>query len=215
MMNKLDKKGTEVLAGLGAQQKVFKDWLRAHYSQAEIEQEHYDESGFDGWNLIEELFEEAFVRVDFSSLKPDQLEPLAYLIGRQWNMGIIFAPYNKGFSQLGMTENQFLVLAHYGLSSTDWSFQQQCAASLCKVNNDRNQAIEIGLGYYEHADADIRRHALQSLFKLNYPEILKLAELSWQSKDPMERASCLPIWKQDAPLLYAKHSVEFENIESA
>lgn len=203
-----------ILNQLSDQERAFREWLSAHYSSTEIEQELYDESGFEAWNTIESLFEELFAKVDFKTLSEDQLETITYLIGRQWDMGNIFAYWQKGFGLLGMTEDQFLTLAQYGLSSKDWSFQQQCAASLHKVVKNKSQAINIALCYYQHSDADIRRHALHSLFKMNSSEVLKLAEDSWQSDGPLERESCLLIWERLDNELYVKRRSEIKNVES-
>jgi len=175
----------------------FKNWLKENYSQEKIDKELYDDTGYPNWNNVEETFEIAFKKLNFEELIEEELKAIGFLIARQWDVGIIFPYFNKEISLLGMTEKQLLILAEYGINSREWSLRQQCAASIQKAKNFRNEAIEIALKYYNDKDDDIRRHALSSLYKLEYKKINHLLDKSWNFDNEDERMLCLEIWRKE------------------
>jgi len=148
-----------------------KEWLIKNYSQEKIDNE-------------------------FEKLTENELKSVAYLLARQWDVGIIFPYFKEEISQVGMTEKQLLILAKYGLKSKEWSFKQQCAASIYKVKNNRDKAILIAMEYYKSNDNDIRRHALNSLYKLKYDNINQLLSYSWKQNYEFEMILCLYVWKE-------------------
>ncbi|MEO0683890.1 MAG: hypothetical protein AAFY76_02280 [Cyanobacteria bacterium J06649_11] len=174
----------------------FDTWLSKNYSQKRIKEGSYDDTGYPNWNDVEETFELAFSYIDFEYLSEAELEVISYLLARQWDVGNIFPYFKEEISLLGMTEQQLLILSEYGLRSKEWSYKQQCAASIWKARNNRERAINIALKYHLDSDADIRRHALSSLDKLEYEKIELLLEESWKSNDEIERDLCLIIWKK-------------------
>ena len=108
----------------------FKKWLVENYSQERIDEQLYDDTGYPKWNEVEDTFEIAFKELQFEFLKEEELKAVGFLLARQWDVGNIFPYFNTKISLLGMTEEQLLILAEYGLKSTEWSFKQQCAASI-------------------------------------------------------------------------------------
>jgi HEAT repeat protein len=176
--------------------KEFKTWLDNNYSQEDIACEKYEAAAYPKWNEIEKIFESAFLELDFSTLKTEVLEDISFLIAMQWDIGIIFPYFKEEISQIGMTEEQLLILAEFGLKYSEWSFRQQCAASLGKVKKNTPKAIEIASKYFEEHDADIRRHALNSLYKLGDKNIHHLLKKAWSFDDEMEKMLCLQIWQE-------------------
>lgn len=152
----------------------FKDWLKKNYSQERIDEKLYDDAGYPNWVEVEETFEIAFKELKFEELNLYELEAIGFLIARQWNVGIIFPYFKEEISQVGMTEMQLLILSAHGINSKEWSLRQQCAASIWKAKNNRNEAIKIALQYYKDQDVDVRRHALNSLHKIKYNRIDEL-----------------------------------------
>lgn len=157
---------------------LFQNWLKENYSQERIDQQLYDDTGYPNWNEIEDTFEVLFKALNFEELIEEELKAIGFLIARQWDVGNIFPYFHKEISLLGMTEKQLLILAEYGIYSQEWSLRQQCAASIWKAKNHKNKAIEIALKYYEDKDEEIRRHSLNSLYKLEYKKINQLLDPS-------------------------------------
>ncbi len=185
----------EIIQELKGQVLQFKEWLAENYSQEKIEQDLYDEAGYPNWNAVEDTFEMAFKKLDFADLEAGDLEAIGFLIARQWDVGIVFPYFKKEISFLGMNEKQLLILAEYAVNSKEWSLRQQCAASLWKAETNTEKAIEMALKFYQDKDDDIRRHSLNTLYKLNYQNIKELLEKSWRFNKELERMLCLEIWK--------------------
>jgi hypothetical protein len=193
--NAMDKK--EIIQKIRDHVIHFKKWLQDNYSQKEIDEELYDDTGYPNWHEVEDTFEIAFKKLDFENLHVEDLKAISFLLARQWDVGIIFPYFKVEISQLGMTEQQLIVLAKHGLTSNDWSFRQQCAASICKLKGGNvKKGIEIALKYFEEEDPDIRRFALNSLNKLEYENLNETLERSWQFDNELERMLCLQIWKE-------------------
>lgn len=177
-------------------ERLFKAWLSENYSQEDIKNEQYDDTGYPDWVAIENTFERAFEELDFEKLNDTVLESIAFLLARQWDVGVIFPYFKAEISGVGMTEEQLLILVEYGLNSKEWSFQQQCAASIYKAKSYKKQAIEIALQYYKSKDSDIRRHALSSLYRLKYRKLKDLLIYSFALNDEQEMMLCLYIWNE-------------------
>ena len=183
----------EILTQLKSHVNHFKEWLRENYSQERIDQELYDDTGYPDWNEVENSFEIAFRELNFEKLNEEELEIIGFLIARQWDVGIIFPFFREEISQIGMTENQLLILSRYAVNSREWSLRQQCAAAVWKARTNRKEAIRIALLYFQDNDSDIRRHALNSLFKMKYEHLSELVDKSWKFNDELERILCLHI----------------------
>ncbi len=189
-------KENEIIVQIKTHTNLFKEWLHKNYTQEDIDEELYDDTGYPHWNDIEDTFEVAFKHLNFKALDEGTLENVSYLIARQWDVGNIFPYFRKEISLLGMTEEQLIVLAEYGVESSEWSFRQQCAASLFKIKQNKKVAQKIACQYLKDKDADIRRHALSSLNKLKYPKLEEVLEKSWAYNDELEMALCLQIWEE-------------------
>lgn len=190
------KNHNQILEKINQHVFLFKNWLKDHYSENQIEEENYDDTGYPNWDKIEDTFEFVFKEIDFSVLTTKELENISFLLARQWDVGVIFPYFREEISQIGMTEEQLLILANFGINSKEWSFRQQCAASIYKAKNYKVEATSIALKYYKEENAGIRSQALNSLHKLNYFEINKLLLESWKHNDELERIYCLYIWKE-------------------
>lgn len=186
----------EIIEQIENHVKEFKKWLTENYSEDSLRKELYDDTGYPNWSAIETTFETAFKELPFEDLNEEELENISFLLARQWNVGIIFPYFKEEISQIGMTENQLLILAEYGLKSKEWSFKQQCAASIYKVQENKKKAIEIALKYNQDTDVHIRRYSLLSLHKLGYKHLIRLLKRSWEFGDELERNLCLEICKE-------------------
>jgi hypothetical protein len=191
----------------------FENWLHENYSQEEIDKELYDDTGYPNWNAVEDTFEIVFKELEFKDLIEEELKAIGFLIARQWGVGNIFPFFNKEISLLGMTEKQLLILAEYALNSNEWSFKQQCAASLWKAKKSTKKAIEIALKFFQDKDDDIRRCSLRSLYKLKYSNLNNILEKSWTFNDEDERMLCLKIWKEVDKDTFKARLKEVENDE--
>ncbi|WP_052600265.1 hypothetical protein [Aureispira sp. CCB-QB1] len=189
-------KNQDLINEITDHKKNFKNWLKANYSYDDIINEKYDDTGYPKWAEVENTFEKAFKELDFSKLKDEVLETIGYLLARQWDVGIIFPYFKEEISQIGMSENQLLILSKFGLKSNEWSFKQQCASSLRKVKNDIPKAIKIALNYFDDEDVDIKRHSLKSLHYLGLKNLSPLLEKAWKLNDELLKIVCLNLWKE-------------------
>jgi hypothetical protein len=125
-----DEDRKEMLDQIQSHVLEFKKWLKQNYSEERINKGLYDDTGYPNWNEVENTFEIAFKNLSFENLSKNALENISFLIARQWNVGIIFPYFRNEISQIGMTQKQLLILSEYGVDSKEWSFRQQCAASI-------------------------------------------------------------------------------------
>lgn len=178
---------------------LYKNWLNQNWTPRQIAEGAIDEAGYPNWKEIEDTFEKVFKELNFKELSRKDLESITYLIAQQWDIAIILFWFDREtniISQLGMTEEQLLVLAEFGLSAQEWSARQQYAASLMKVKKQRTKAIDLAIKYHQDTEADVRRFALTSLLEMDYPQLTDLVLTSWQKNDEDEQMLCLLIWEQ-------------------
>jgi hypothetical protein len=190
---------TKLFKQLSTHIKKYKKWVAFTFSYDDIINGNYDAAGYPDWAEIERYLQEFFGEVDFKELKDSQLDEIIYLIGRNWDIGTIINWLRKGpeISQIGMTEEQFFVIAKKALHSSDWDARYQIAGVLYRVSEENNeQAIELLLKYHEDHEEYVRRMALKSLHMLKYSGLHGLIEKSWRYDEVYEREYCLVLLKE-------------------
>lgn len=176
----------------------FKKWIAENFTPDQITEGHFDDAGYPKWDKIEDLLEQIFKEIEFNNVNSTHIDKIIYMIARNWDLGSILNWLTKdnNLSQLGMTEEQFLIIAKLGISS-EWDARYQIASLLSRVSPiNKEKAIDLALKYYNDESEFVRRKALVSLYKLNYFNIYKLIEKSWLNNEEYERMVCLYLMKE-------------------
>lgn len=201
------EKPKDIISELQKNVNLFWEWSLKFNSREEILNGENDSPSYPKWNQIEENLESIFKNINFDELTNKTLDNIIFLIAQQWDIGIILNWFNKGderIGQLGMTKFQLKKLSQRGLNSDLADAKAQFAISLYKIEN-RNEAIELLLKYYNENNEYIRRCSLQSLNKLNYEQLNLLLDKSWKMNEENERILCLQIWSETDKKLFTHY----------
>lgn len=177
----------------------FKKWISQNFSVKQITEGTIDDAGYPEWNEVEDLLQRIFGEIDIKNLNDLHVRDIIYMIARNWDIGIIlnWLSEDSKFSQIGMKEEQFLIIAEQGVNSPEWDARYQIAGLLYRVSSiNKAKAIELSLKYYEDKAEFVRRKALSSLFKLGYSKMHDLLEKSWLNNEEYERMLCLDLWRE-------------------
>jgi hypothetical protein len=191
--------------------KKFKKWIVINFTPEQIAQGQIDDAGYPRWDEIENLLMKIFKEIKFDNVNESNIDIIIYLIARNWDLGTILSWLTDGheFSQLGMTEEQFLVIAKRGANSSEFDARYQIASMLSRVSSiNKEIAIELALKYYEDEYEFVRRKALTSLFKLDYLNIHELIIKSWLNDEEYERMLCLYLLREMKSKKYNDFLVE-------
>jgi DNA polymerase III delta prime subunit len=190
---------SDLIKQLSAHVEKYQQWVAATFTHEQIVNGDYDAAGYPEWDEIERHLQEFFATIDFHELNDSQLDEIIYLIARNWDLGTIinWLYDDPALSQIGMTEEQFLVISKKTLHSSDWDARYQIAGVLYRVSEEnKEQAIELLLKYHQDHEDYVRRMALKSLFMLNYSDLQDLIEKSWRYDEVHERMYCLALLKK-------------------
>lgn len=188
-----------LLLELNHEVEKFKTWISQNFSLKQINEGTIDDAGYPEWNEVENLLQRIFEEIDFKSLNDLHLCDIIYIIARNWDVGTVLSwlTEDSKFSQIGMKEEQFLIIAEYGANSPEWDARFQIAGLLYRVSSTKKvKAIELSLKYYEDKVEFVRRRFLSSLFKLGYSKMHDLLEKSWLNNEEYERMFCLDLWRE-------------------
>lgn len=178
---------------------AFKNWLKANYSPEQIRKKNFDDAGYPKWDIIESDLEVLFKSTDITTLSKKELDGLIYLIARNWDISNIISWLYKGsprpFSEIGLSENQFLFLLPYAIASTEEDAKYQFAGAIRFLKDTPNSTRwEYLLKLYDTGKEYTKRTSLYSLFELHYPDIENLVLKSWKNnKDEFHQIGCLDL----------------------
>lgn len=176
----------------------FTKWLSENYSQQNIRDLLFDDTGYPYWNEIEDFYSELLEKDLIKTLDNEDKENLLYLIARNWDCGRMIAWLSTGeqLSGLGhLKEDDFINLSKTlsGINKVEFDDAKcQFVSSFKKFSFLTKEIEEILLTFYNEKNEYTKRLALISLGKLGYSEIKKLIKISWETvDDEYQKIGCL------------------------
>ncbi len=186
--------------------KNFRKWVEDTYSPEEIANGRVDDPGYPGWNAVEEDITILFNAFDVRDLTETAVGDLLYLIGRNWDLGMIIhwlSSKTKQLSNVGdLTEEAFYYLCQKALDYDDEDAQCQFPANFKKFEALTPQREQLLLAFCRSKHMYTHRVALGSLLHLQYPKMEELIVKAWDTGDEWARIDCLWMLKElKSPLL--------------
>ena len=153
----------------------FRKWVSDNHTDEEIKDNRIDDTGYPNWAEVESYFSEILQSNQLNTLDEEDKINLLYLIARNWDVGnmISWLSQKRPLSWLGnLSDKDFIDLSKIVVKIDDIEFEDakcQFISSFKKFEKLTPEIEEILLRTYETASEYVKRLALLSLAKLDYP----------------------------------------------